>query len=369
MTTDRSAKSSNQETNPSNEVARRRRKRPNPRRAWWIGLTAASLSSCTDADPVEPIVYANPPSWESDEEKQAASAKRSAAAAPSSSAPQALAKPRPLKLSAASVGPNAKFLDARAQPTATLGVEAAKVDPPSGRVGEMLNQFRYAYPGPEHAALGLLADVAVAPWKASRRLVRIAIKGREATSTSNPAAGESIAKDVSVEVRWNADAVRSYRLVGYEDSAPPAPDSVDGPKAGDIHAGEALTVFYEVEPISQRSAAQGFGSVSIRYKLPTAQDSPPIEVGLRGADTPVAEMSADFRFAVSVIALGMLQDGTFDGTTGIPFEAIEKLAQGALGDDPDGERTAFVGLVRSAKQEHQSIAKPAVPRPPGWWRR
>lgn len=57
------------------------------------------------------------------------------------------------------------------------------------------------------------------------------------------------------------------------------------------------------------------------------------------------EADADFRFGTSVAMAGLLLRHT-DGTEGSGFEDVNRLAAGALGEDPHGQRAEFLGLIK-----------------------
>jgi Ca-activated chloride channel family protein len=82
-----------------------------------------------------------------------------------------------------------------------------------------------------------------------------------------------IARDVKVQVEFNPAAVRSYRLVGYENRDVADRDfrneTVDG---GEVGAGHAVTAIYEIKLWEDRSEKPPLGWVRIRYKHPDYQD-------------------------------------------------------------------------------------------------
>ena len=83
---------------------------------------------------------------------------------------------------------------------------------------------------------------------------------------------EVIARDVKIQVDFNEDVVRSYRLLGYEnrdvDDDKFRDDKEDG---GEIGSGHAVTALYEVKLKEERASAN-LGTVFIRYKHPDTQE-------------------------------------------------------------------------------------------------
>ena len=179
----------------------------------------------------------------------------------------------------------------------------------------------------------------------------------------------TIAKDVKLQVEFNPEHVRAYRLIGYENRLLAAEDfDDDGKDAGELGAGHTVTALYELvpagvegtvevrepaglryqagtEPVRARSGAE-LGYVKLRYKPPTSDTSRLLEVALRPA---VRRASEDTRFAAAVAAFGMvLRDSEHRGSAS--FAAVLELARGALGYDPDGYRAEFVRIVEAARK-------------------
>ncbi len=184
----------------------------------------------------------------------------------------------------------------------------------------------------------------------------------------------TIAKDVKIQVEFNPAAVRSYRLIGYENRTMAAEDFRDDQKdAGEIGAGHTVTALYEVVPTSEdepdpevaelkyqtpgepTEAAAGSGElleVALRYKGPNATKEDPaaeFKVPVPDAMTTFDEASDDYRFAASVAAFGMLLRGS-EHAGSAKFGDATAWAKAALGDDPGGYRAEFVTLTEQASR-------------------
>jgi len=180
----------------------------------------------------------------------------------------------------------------------------------------------------------------------------------------------TVAKDVKIQVEWNPALVSAYRLIGYENRVLADEDFLDDAKdAGEIGAGHHVTALYEVVPAgvpapggkveplryqtarAPRDAAFGteLATVKLRWKAPDGDESKPLAVAVAAGVTPLAEASADARFAAAVAAFGMLlRDSEHRGNAS--FDEVVALAQPALRDDPHGLRAEFVSLVRTAQR-------------------
>lgn len=179
---------------------------------------------------------------------------------------------------------------------------------------------------------------------------------------------QTIAKDVKIQVRWNPEAVESYRLIGYENRALAATEFRDDSKdAGEIGAGHTVTALYDVKPTSQRNTDRSFGTIAIRYKDPDGTEAREVEASIGGADTHFPETSTDFRFAASVAAFGMLlRSSPYKGD--LTYGEVGRWAADAIGDDPNGQRSELSALIKRAAERFE-VAKGAkgksvsAPRP------
>lgn len=176
----------------------------------------------------------------------------------------------------------------------------------------------------------------------------------------------TIAKDVKIQVEFNPAQVKRYRLLGYANRMLRKEDfSNDKIDAGDIGSGHTVTAFYEVETGDGRQtppaetlryqevkpeepavpASSEWLTVKLRYKQPEGDRSTLIEHPFIGMPHAFDEADADFRFGTSVAMAGLLLRHT-DGTEGSGFENVNRLAAGALGEDPHGQRAEFLGLIK-----------------------
>jgi Ca-activated chloride channel family protein len=162
------------------------------------------------------------------------------------------------------------------------------------------------------------------------------VLGRELTSTLHV-----VARDTKVQVAFDPDVVRRYRLVGYDNrrllDRDFRDDAID---AGEVGSGHQVTAIYEVE---LRQPDAPLGEVRLRYK-PPGPDAPSDEVvAVMGPSTvpSLAAASPSMRAAVAVAGLArVLRKEVGFGRARVP--ALEALAAGA---DVDPSRAEELGDV------------------------
>ena len=197
-------------------------------------------------------------------------------------------------------------------------------------------------------------------------------EGNRVLSSELGATLYAIAKDVKLQIAFNPDNVKSYRLIGYENRVLAARDfDNDAKDAGELGAGHSVTAFYEVVPVGaetgyaiDQSNPEDYNleddspirftdgdlmAARLRYKEPTGSTSKLIEHLITDHSASISEASTEFRFAASVAEWGLLLRGSqYKGTAS--YGQVLQLAQDGLGSDQNGYRSEFISLVRKSAQ-------------------
>lgn len=158
----------------------------------------------------------------------------------------------------------------------------------------------------------------------------------------------TVAKDVKVQVTFNAAMVDSFRLIGYEnrtmDSASFSNDTVD---AGEIGSGQTITALYELK-LRYVDASQPYANVDFRYKKPGESNSRLLNMSIQNTPILFSQSSENQRFASAVTGLGLLLKASmYKGS--LTREMIVQWGDAARTSDPFGLRAEFVGLVRKVQ--------------------
>ncbi len=89
--------------------------------------------------------------------------------------------------------------------------------------------------------------------KARRATINSAGDAQRALAQEMGEAFDVIAKDVAIQVRFNAAGVEQYRLIGSDNPGEPAQGATgEGNTAGEIVAGHHVTALYEIMPRRER---------------------------------------------------------------------------------------------------------------------
>ena len=188
----------------------------------------------------------------------------------------------------------------------------------------------------------------------------------------------TIAKDVKLQVEFNPEVVAGYRLIGYENRLLNKEDFNDYKKdAGELGSGHTVTALYEIIPAGIKSAflkdvdplkyqhkkttnkpASGDEAVTIkfRYKTREGYTSKLMVHTVKNHSKPLNTVSGNFRFATSVAEFAMLlRDSEFKENSS--FKNVLEMANLAGGEDEEGYRKEFIGLVKKAAALKREVVK------------
>lgn len=181
---------------------------------------------------------------------------------------------------------------------------------------------------------------------------------------------EVVAEGVRVELKSNSGLPTVWRPLGRTVPIPESGDAATvqiaawnqnalGSSSRPVLAGTQMTALYELGPLPS-SLSPGSGKQSkiapeLRLKVaitpPGGRTMTPIEQELvrQGPPQEFASASADFKFAAAVVGFGLMIRNVEDHGS-LSWDQVLQMARDGLGNDPSGERSEFVDLVRRAKQ-------------------
>lgn len=169
----------------------------------------------------------------------------------------------------------------------------------------------------------------------------------------------TIAKDVKIQVEFNPNLVKEYRLIGYENRALNAEDFEDDKKdAGELGAGHTVTAIYEIVPGKASGQSLKYQNIStnpsnelatvkLRYKKPNGTKSKLIEKTVMDHHKKFVQTSDDFQFSAAVACFSLiLRDSKFNN--GFGFSELKKIIEPLLGTE-NMERYELLQLVKKAE--------------------
>lgn len=155
-------------------------------------------------------------------------------------------------------------------------------------------------------------------------------QARKALMEEMGATLHTVVKDVKLQVEFNPNTLKGYRLIGYENRLMAAEDFADDTKdGGELGAGHQVTALYELVPLDSPmeidaadlryqdapdvSGSEEFCTVAIRYKEPESTESTQFDIPV--ASQVSGETSPSTVLACAVAQTGMLlRDSPYSGT-------------------------------------------------------
>jgi Ca-activated chloride channel family protein len=186
----------------------------------------------------------------------------------------------------------------------------------------------------------------------------------------------TIAKDVKLQVEWNPQVVKGYRLIGYEDRIMSKEDFNDDKKdAGELGSGHTVTALYEIIPVDskeklpsvdslkyqpQQNAVSTYSNevmtVKLRYKNPKEDKSRLLSFTMKNETTAFEKAPENLRWAASVASFGMLlRDSQYKGNA--QYAEVKKWAKAARREDEEGYRAEFIKMLNTASTLSNGISK------------
>jgi len=160
----------------------------------------------------------------------------------------------------------------------------------------------------------------------------------------------TVATDVKVQIEFNPENVKAYRLVGYENRRLNQEDFTDDSKdAGEIGSNQNITALYEIVPMDNpNNASIPTLTVNFRYKLSDDDASTPLELEIFDNGTAFEHSSDFMKFTAAAASFGMLlSDSQYTGTSS--YDSIISWLDSSTLNDEYGFKAQFRQLVRTAK--------------------
>lgn len=158
----------------------------------------------------------------------------------------------------------------------------------------------------------------------------------------------TVAKDVKIQINFNPEQVRAYRLIGYENRLLAESDFEDDSKdAGEIGSNQTITALYELIPASG-SGRGPLTNVDFRYKTPNSSTSIPLQLEIPDREIQFSLASENMRFATAAAGFGLLL-GESEYKGNLNFDHLVEWTINANSFDPHNYRWQFIDLVNKAK--------------------
>lgn len=169
----------------------------------------------------------------------------------------------------------------------------------------------------------------------------------------------AVAKEAYVDIHFDPDLVRNYRLIGFDNKLNALKDTSNEIQGGEIGSGHSMMALIEIDPIEQESEVPDrnkvFAKVGMHYQLP-GQETERVEAyNIPFYFKPFAEIPNYYRFSASVALFGsLLKKSTY--TQKSTWDELSLMAKSSY-DPNDVSQSEYILLIEKAKKIYHKDKK------------
>ena len=164
----------------------------------------------------------------------------------------------------------------------------------------------------------------------------------------------SVADDVFLNIHFNPDVIKDYRLIGFDNKREAIADSTGELEGGDIGSGNSVLAIFEITPLneegfisgtSQKSPAQ----VSLKYDIPNTVGRKELNFSCPNNYIAFTDIDKEFQLGTAIAMFGMKLRASKFFPQSAEWADIERIAYGAY-DPSNYLQKQFLDLIASAKK-------------------
>ncbi|OSZ76837.1 hypothetical protein CAP36_10400 [Chitinophagaceae bacterium IBVUCB2] len=172
----------------------------------------------------------------------------------------------------------------------------------------------------------------------------------------------TVADDVYMNVEFNAEYVKEYRLVGFDNKVGALRDTMSAIEGGEIGSGHSLLALFEITPtnacndaIADEVKSGKFADIKLQYRHPNNATLFNMNHECKLNFIPSKELDKNFHFSAAVAMFGsVLRSSSF--TKNVGWNEIIALAESSSTAD-DLLQKEFITLVQQAKLLYSKVKK------------
>ena len=166
----------------------------------------------------------------------------------------------------------------------------------------------------------------------------------------------SVANDAYLNVNFNTEVVKQYRLIGFDNKKEAVNDSTSELEGGEVGSGHSTIAIFEIELMKENiDTLQPLAQLNLQYKQHITNE--PVNLNWNSISTQITNTENDnyLRFANAVIMFGeLLKQSRF--VKNYSFEDVITIAQ-QNADYTNRSQTEFISLVQNAAYIYNPLHK------------
>ncbi|MBC7873743.1 MAG: von Willebrand factor type A domain-containing protein [Ferruginibacter sp.] len=172
----------------------------------------------------------------------------------------------------------------------------------------------------------------------------------------------AVADDVYMNVDFNPEYVKDYRLIGFDNKVGALRDSLSIIEGGEIGSGHSMIAMFEIVPteinkgaIKDNFTTGKFADIRLTYRRPNSTKSYNFDQTCRFDFAPFAELDKSYHFSAAIAMFGsLLRTSPF--VKNIGWNEIISLAEASCGRD-DLLQKEFITILQQAKTLYLKVKK------------
>ena len=122
----------------------------------------------------------------------------------------------------------------------------------------------------------------------------------------------AIADNVYMNVEFNADYVKEYRLIGFDNKVGALKDSLSSIEGGEVGSGQSMIAVFEIVPavrsVNQKAIENNsaYADIKLQYRKPGKAQMENFRYSAPVAINDFNSLDSSYRFSVAVVMLGSL---------------------------------------------------------------
>lgn len=171
----------------------------------------------------------------------------------------------------------------------------------------------------------------------------------------------AVADNVSLNIHFNTNAIKSYRLIGFDNKRTALEDTTSTLEGGEIGSGHSMIAVFEVVPEKDQpdnkveDAADNLATVSINYCLPGKKEVLEQEYSCVDNYLPLTQLNHYFSFATSVCMFGgFLRSSPY--LKKASWDEVISLIKTSM-DTTNPLHTEFLDMVIKGKKIYEPLKK------------
>jgi Ca-activated chloride channel homolog len=172
----------------------------------------------------------------------------------------------------------------------------------------------------------------------------------------------AVADDVYMNVHFNPEYVKEYRLIGFDNKVGALRDTLSIIEGGEIGSGHSMIAMFEIIPteinkgaIKDNFTTGKFADIKLSYHRPNSSKQYSFDNDCRFEFVPFAELEKSFHFSAAVAMFGsLLRTSPF--VKDIGWNEVISLSEASCGKD-DLLQKEFISLVQQTKTLYSKVKK------------